>query len=199
MTLRHDESQYFALKTAIEGLLGREAWRDLKECTEVAKWRRYFLRLMEAIRMSIEASIEICDQGWRDKIRENLDRGTSGVKAAKSIEDLLSSFTATLLRQTFLQIGQLPNRSMADKVTLSRENWRLCDHRSVQYVQSPAQVEAVFWSQQQARIGFPAQITLRDRYRHSRSKLPFSEWCRDLGLEAGTSSKRGSSGVRSPK
>jgi hypothetical protein len=160
----------------------------LKECTEVAKWRRYFLRLIEAIRVSIEASVEIYDQGWKDEIRENLDRGKSEAKASKSIEDLLSSFAATLLRQTFLQIGQLPNRPKADKVTLSRKNWRLCGHRSVQYVQSPDQVEAVFWDEQQSQIGFPAQIALYDRYRISMSKLPFSKWYREIGPEQGTSS-----------
>jgi hypothetical protein len=200
MTLRHDEAQYFALKTAIEGILGHEAWLDLKECTEVAKWRRYFLKLIEAIRVSLEASVEICDQGWRDEVRENLNRGKNKVKASKSIEDLLSSLTATLLRQTFLQIGQLPNRTMiAEKVTLSRQNWRLCGYRSVQYVQTPAQVEAVFWHEQQSRIGFPEQIALHDRYRNSRSKLSFSQWCRNLESEQVTSSAQGSSQVSSSK
>ena len=82
-------------------------------------------------------------------------------------------------RQVFLQIGMLPNRTTARRVTLGRQYWRLDSHRSVQYVQSPEQIEAAFWSDQQRQLGFERQMELRDEYRASRSKLPYSRWCQE--------------------
>lgn len=178
MPLRHDISQNYALKAAVEELLGNQAWLDLKETTSVATWRRYIVKLIDAIEVSIRESVEVRDQAWTNEVNENLARGRKSAKSAKSIEDLLSGFLATLLRQVFLQIGLCPSRRTAPAVTLSRENWRLNVHRSVQYVQSPTQLEAVFWSEQQRRIGFEKQMELHNEYRGSKSRLPFSLWCR---------------------
>ncbi len=178
MTLQADISQYYALKTAIEQLLGNQAWLDLKECTSVPTWRGYVLKLFTAVRISIEQSIEIRDEAWVAEVHENLDRGAMAAKSAKDIGDLLSALSATLLRQVFLQIGRLPNRSTARKVTLAREYWKLNGHRSVQYIQTPTQIEAVFWSDQQRSIGVKKQRKLHIEHRASKSKLPFSKWCR---------------------
>ena len=178
MTLRHDISQYHALKTAIEQLLGNQAWLDLKECTSVPTWRRYVLRLFAVLRISIDQSIEIRDEGWLAEVHENLDRGALAAKSATEIDELLSALSATLLRQVFLQIGTLPNRSTARKVTLAREYWTLNGHRSVQYIQTPTQIENAFWNYQQRSIGFKKQMELRKEHRATKSKLPFSKWCR---------------------
>lgn len=178
MTLRHDISQYYELKAAIEQLFGNQAWLDLKETTSLVTWRRYALKLIKSIRVSIEESVEICDSAWLESVHENLNRGSESAKSSKNIEELLSGFSATLLRQVFLQIGMLPNRPTARKVTLGRENWRLNGHRSVQYVQNRKQIESAFWSEQQGRIGFEKQMELHYEYRGSKSKLPFSQWCR---------------------
>ncbi|MCR4288987.1 MAG: hypothetical protein NUV86_01850, partial [Candidatus Scalindua sp.] len=107
-----------------------------------------------------------------------LDHGEKMSKSSINIEELLSAFTATLLRQVFLQIGLIPNRSSTHKVTLKRENWRLNKHRSVQYVQSLTQIEYIFWSEQQKEIGFEQQLELSNKYRLSKSKKPYSQWCR---------------------
>ena len=178
MTVRPDISQYYALKAAIEQLLGNQAWLELKECTSVSMWKKYVLKLIAAIGVGIEQSIEIRDEGWVAEVHENLDRGTKGAKAAKDIDDLLSVLSATLLRQVFLQIGRLPNRSTARKVTRAGEFWKLNGHRSVQYIQTPTQIEAMFWSNQQQSIGIEKQMALRKEHRASKSKLPFSKWCR---------------------
>jgi hypothetical protein len=178
MTLRHDISHYYALKTAIEQLFGNRAWLDLKECTSVPTWRAYVLKLFAAVRISIDQSIEIRDEGWVAEVQENLDRGAVAAKSAKDIDELLSALSATLLRQVFLQIGTLPDRSTARKVTLAREFWTLNRHRSVQYVQTPTQIENAFFNDQQRRICFDKQVELRKEHRASKSKLPFSKWCR---------------------
>lgn len=178
MPLRADISQYCALKFAIKQLLGNQAWLDLKECTSLSTWRAYVLKLIKAVRVSIEESVEVRDQMWMDAVIDNLKRGTESVKSSKDIDSLLSGFSATLLRQVFLQIGTIPNHQSARRVTLRRETWRLNYHCSVQ---SLAQVEAVFWSEQQRRIGIERQMELHYEYRVSKSKLPFSQWCRERG------------------
>jgi hypothetical protein len=178
MPLRHDISQNHALKAAVEQLFGNQAWLDLKETTSLLTWRRYVTKIIDAIEISIRESIEIRDDAWAVEVDENLARGRQSAKAAENIEDLLSILSATLLRQVFLQIGLCPNRSAFIKVTLARDNWRLNNHRSVQYVQSPVQIEALFWSEQQRRIGVSKQMKLHNEYRVSKSKLPFSKWCR---------------------
>lgn len=178
MTLRPDISQHYALKAAIEQLLGNQAWLDLKECTSVRTWRKYVLKLFEVVRISIDQSIEIRDDDWVVEVHENLDRGNVAANSSKDIDDLLSILSATLLRQVFLQIGRLPNRSTARKVTRAGEFWKLNGHRSVQYIQTPTQIEAMFWSNQQQSIGIEKQMALRKEHRASKSKLPFSKWCR---------------------
>jgi hypothetical protein len=177
--LRRGVSQNYALKAAVEQLFGQQAWLDLKETTCLATWRQYALKIIDAIEISIHVSIEVRDEDWISNINENLNHGRALVKSAENLEELLSSLTAVLLRQVFLQIGLCPNRQTALKVTLRAENWKLNDHRSVQYIQSPAQVEAAFWSKQQKQIGFAKQMVLRDEYKVSKSKLPFSRWCRE--------------------
>lgn len=179
MPLEHDISHRYALKSAIEQLLGRDAWYALKETTSLTPWRKYVLKLLKAIRISIHESIEVRDPAWLRAVDENLNRGEEVAKASKDIDALLASFTATLLRQVFLQVGSLPSRKGQSSVSLGKENWRLNGQRSAQYVQSPSQKESAFWSEQQARIGFERQIELHNEHRWSKSELPYSEWCRE--------------------
>lgn len=166
------------LKSAIEQLLGQDAWYELKETTSITPWRKNVLKLLKAICISIDASVEVRDEAWMDAVNENLARGKEGVKASTDIDELLSCFEATLLRQVFLQIGAVPNRKGRPRVSLSKENWRLNGQRSVQYVQSRTQLESAFSSEQQSRIGFERQMELRNEHRRSKSPLPYSEWCR---------------------
>lgn len=181
MPLRHDISHNCELKAVIEQLFGKEAWLDLKECTHLPTWRTYVIKIINALDISIQESIEIRDEEWIRQINENLERGKKSAKSAKCFEELLSGFTATLLRQIFIHIGLLPQRATSTKVTLSRENWRLNTQRSVQYIQSKPQIENAFWSEQQGRIGFQKQMELHNEHRRSKSKLPFSKWCKERG------------------
>lgn len=177
MPLKHDISSRAMLKSAIEQLLGRGAWQDLKETTSLTPWRKHVLKLLRAIRISVHESVEVSDVAWFDAIKENIASGEQAAKESKDIDELLACFTATLLRQVFLQLGMLPNRTTAASVPLSKENWRLNDYRSVQYVQSKQQREAVFWSEQQKQIGFEKQMELHNEYRWSKSALSYSQWC----------------------
>ena len=165
------------LKTAIEDIFGTQAWYDLKETSSVVTWRSYAIKLMNAIEISIDESIEIRDEAWIRQIKENLQRGRNQVKAVKDIDEIVSSLSATLLRQVFLQIGHLPIRKTHNLVSLKRENWRFNSYRSVLYLQTPQQVETLFWSNQQKELGFDKQMDLFREYKLSKSKIPFSKWC----------------------
>lgn len=177
--MKNDISSRYVLKSAIEQLLGRSTWSDLKETTSLTPWRKQVLKLFKAIRISIHASVEVSDAAWLHAVESNISRGEKGAREAKDIDELLSCFTATLLRQVFLQIGMVPNKTTATRVSFRKEEWRLNNHRSVQYVQSKQQLEATFWSEQQTQIGDQKQRALYDEYRRSRSELPYSQWCRE--------------------
>ena len=178
MPLEHDIEHLYALKTALEQLLGREAWYDLKETTSLTPWRKYVLKTLKAIRVTTRETVQVRDDAWAKAVEENLTRGEKAVAQCKDIDNLLSTFTATLMRQIFLQLGSCPDRRTKDRVTLTKENWRMNGLRSVQYIQSQEQLERVFWSEQQDQIGFEAQMKLHNEHRGSKSELPYSEWCR---------------------
>jgi len=178
MPLSHDTSHRIAIKGAIEEVLGKDAWYELKETTALAPWRKNVLKVLKAIRLSLAASVHVRDQGWSEEVECNLLRGEEGVKASTDIDELLSCFEATLVRLVFLQIGFAPNFKGHPGLPLRKENWSLDTYRSVQYVQAAEQLEALFWSEQQRRIGFEKQMELRDEHRRSRSKVPYSVWCR---------------------
>ena len=175
--LRHDMSHMYALKSSIEDLLGNRAWLELKETTSATTWRRYVLKLLDAIELSVETTVLIKDDEWMQDVRSNLKHGRELMRVAKSPEDVIAALSGTLLRQVFLQLGSAPSRKTAASVPLKSQNWNFSGFRSVQYVQSPQQKEDLFLSKQRRAIGFEAQLDLQSEYRRSRSKLPYSAWC----------------------
>ncbi|HSH72658.1 MAG TPA: hypothetical protein VK974_06345 [Methylophilaceae bacterium] len=177
MPMHHDLSHMYALKSAIEDLLGEAAWRDLKECTSTKTWRRYVLKLIDAIEISVATNIQICDEDWMSQVQDNLGHGRELARIAENTDDLISALTSTLLRQVFLQLGNIPRRKTVRTVTLKTENWRLDGFRTVQIVQTPAQRNALFMFKQRKKIGFDAQLDLEAEYRRSKSKLQYWEWC----------------------
>lgn len=183
MPMKHDLSHMYALKSAIEDLFGEAAWRDLKECTSLRTWRRYVLKVIDAIELSVKTNIQICDEDWMSQVSSNLEHGRDLARIAKDTDDLVAAFTATLLEQVFLQLGHAPCRKTSRTVTLKAENWRLDGFRTVQIVQTPSQREALFMSKQRREIGFDAQFNLEAEYRRSRSKLPYSVWCTQRASE----------------
>jgi hypothetical protein len=179
--LRHDMSHLYALKSAIEDALGNRAWLDLKETTSTTTWKRYVVKLLNAIELSIETTVQIRDEEWMDEIRSNLEHGRELARIAKTPEDAIAALSGTLLRQVFLQLGRAPSRKTTASVPLKPEKWDFSGFRSVQYVQSPQQKEDLFLSKQRRAIGFDAQFDLQAEYRQSGSKLPFSAWCTARG------------------
>lgn len=91
MPLRHDISQNYALKAAIKQLLGNQAWLDLKETASITTWRKYVMKILDAIEVSIRESVQVRDKAWVIEVQQNLSHGRALAKASKDIEALLSN------------------------------------------------------------------------------------------------------------
>ncbi len=183
MNVPHKSSDMYLLKSTIEKLFGEQAWYDLKETSSLSCWRKYLIKTLDAIWVSINETIVIRDADWIEDISENIELGKSYIKRSKTFDDAISSFTSTLIKQSFIQIGFMPDRSSKNSVNLRKENWKLDSHRSILVVQNPEQVESAFWSSQQKKIGFDAQLELKRDHRYSKSKLSYSEWCKNKETE----------------
>ena len=177
MEIRADTSYFFALKSVIEQLFGRNAWYELKETTSVSVWRHYLKRTVLALEIAIENTVH-ADELWHQEASELLKACEESLCSATTFDHLVSSFTATLLRLTFLQIGQIPENYRKDKVSLHKSNWKLDSYRTVIYAQKPTQRARLFWIKQQRQIGFDAQRDLYDEHRRSSSTLSYEDWCK---------------------
>ncbi len=72
----------------------------------------------------------------------------------------------------------MPNRrGEREKVTLKKENWKLNIYRSAIYIQTDEQKDRLFISKQGRKIGFDEQFELLRKYKRSKSKLTYIEWC----------------------
>jgi hypothetical protein len=176
----NEYTKYLVFKSAMEGVFGSEAWYALKESNHIPTWRKYILKALNAINISIHETVEQYDEDWLNEVEENIGRGIESAKKSKTIEELISVLAGTLLNISFLQIGFLPKRQGSpNKISLKKENWKFDIHRSVIYLQSIEQKEAMFWGKQQKKIGFDEQMKLHHEYRHSKSKLPYYKWCEE--------------------
>jgi hypothetical protein len=181
MSLESRLESLSSLKDILERLFGRQAWSDLKMSTSLPTWKRHLLKAVDAVRVGIDSTVTITDERWIKDVDELLTHGRGLMRSAKNIDDLLSTFSATLLELVFLQLGRVPERATSNGVTLDRRYWTLNNHRSVQYVQSAAQAKTLFWDDQQRQIGVKVQGELHDEYVASKSLSTFSSWCKQRG------------------
>lgn len=138
--IRADLSQYYPVKSLFEKILGRAAFLRVKDYGSLSTWRSNYERLLKAIEVSIDATVEVVDDEWRDEVSDLIDRGRWLLLNAKSIDELHAGMVATLGELAFLQIGFVPRGHMAqENVRLVESNWKLDVVRSVQYVQSQQQ------------------------------------------------------------
>lgn len=147
---RHDLSQFYPMKAALEDLFGRECFAKLKESATLAEWKAECRRLLKALEVAVRVNVPIADAEWHDEIRSVLRLGRSHVASAKTVGELFCAVGATLTRVAFLQLGAIPNRPTADSVSLAERHWRLDAFRSVQYVQTEKQRESLHRSRKRA-------------------------------------------------
>ena len=164
------------LKFTLERLFGAQVWYELKESTSVTAWRKHTRRALRAIHVAFHQTVRVRDDALALAVDENLEKGDLALKTAKTLEDLLASFSATLTEQVFIQLGTVPRRRPDSSANLAPKFWQLDGYRTVQYVQSCEQLEAVFWAEQQRRLGVSKQSTVYAKFQASGSELKYSQW-----------------------
>jgi hypothetical protein len=147
--IHYDMSQFYPLKAMFEQLFGKRCYQRLKETAGLADWKTETLRLLRAIEVALNTTVQVTDDAWREEIEQVLKLGRSHIAGAKSAAELFANLSATLGRLVFLQIGYLPTRSSFETVSLAPRNWKLDAIRTVQYVQSKPQAAVAL--RQQAR------------------------------------------------
>jgi hypothetical protein len=138
--IRADLSQYYAMKSLLERILGRSSFRRVKDYAPLAVWKAESRKLIRAVALSIESTVLVVDDEWKNEVKHLLDHGISRIELSSSIDELFASVAATFGELAFLLVGFVPNgHSRVDRIPLIAQNWKLDPLRSVQYVQSPAQ------------------------------------------------------------
>ena len=140
-SIRHDMRQFYPLKAVFEQILGKRAYRKLKETAGLADWKVETRKLLKAIELSIAETVKVADTELYKEANQILELGRIHIKGVKDISELFASLSATLTRIVFLQIGYMPTHGRVESVSLTARNWNLACVRSVQYVQSIAQKE----------------------------------------------------------
>ena len=172
-------SKYMALKSVMEDVFGADAWYALKESNHIPTWRKYAQKLLKSIEFSIKDTVEIYDEEWMQLIEDCIHRGSSLLKSSDEIDEIIAVLAGVLVNVSFLQIGHMPRRKGGKKSPSFRKgNWKFDGFRSVVYLQTKEQQENLFLHNQYIKIGFDKQHDLRGEHYRSKSKLPYSEWCK---------------------
>jgi hypothetical protein len=138
--IRADISQYYASKELFETILGRAAFMRIKDYGPLSAWRKNYTKLLRALGVAAEATVEVVDLEWKQEVNELLAHGIDCLASAKSIDELHAAAAATLGELAFLQLGFLPRgHYRAERVPLVARNWKMNAVRTVQYVQSAEQ------------------------------------------------------------
>ena len=142
--LRGDMSQFYPLKALFERLLGKPTYMKIKESAHLPYWRTATLKLLDAMRLSIRSTVHVADADWFAEVDDVIDRGKDSVKDRDTIADLFASLSTTLIELSFTQMGGMPARRYPpETIPLTPKYWTFDGFRSVQYVQSPEQIQAV--------------------------------------------------------
>jgi hypothetical protein len=106
--IRADLSQYYPAKALFEQVLGRTAFMRVKDYGPLSAWRENYIKLLRAIDVAAEATVEIVDAEWKQEVSELLAHGCERLQHAQSIDELHAVAAATLGELAFLQLGLVP-------------------------------------------------------------------------------------------
>ena len=138
--IRADQKQYCHMKALFERILGHTSFMRVKDYAPLRVWKAESRKLIKAVELSIETTVQVVDDEWKEEVRLLLEYGLSLIDLSDSIDELFASLAATLGELSFLQIGYVPKgHSREDRIPLIAPNWKLDRVRTVQYVQSPKQ------------------------------------------------------------
>ena len=125
--IRADLSQYYVMKSLFERVLGRSSFRRLKDYAPLAVWKVEARKLIKAIALSIESTVPVVDDEWKDEVKSLLDHGVSRVEMSASVDQLFASLAATFGELAFLQVGFVPRGHWrVDRIPLIAGNSILC-------------------------------------------------------------------------
>src|SRR5260221_8805819 len=142
--LRYDMGQFYGMKTFLEQVFGPKVYQKLKETGRFKDWQSETSRLLAVIGLSIEATVKVADKEWRDEIGNVIKDGQHGIRETETMADLFAVLSTALARIAFLQIGMMPLRYRTAKpVRMKSEWWTLNRFRTVQYVQTSQQRDAL--------------------------------------------------------
>ena len=102
--IRADLSQYYAMKSLFERVLGRSSFTRVKDYAPLAVWKVEARRLIKAIALSIESTVLVVDDEWKDEVKSLLDHGVSRVEMSASVDQLFASLAATFGELAFLSL-----------------------------------------------------------------------------------------------
>lgn len=141
--IRADLSQYYATKDLFEKILGRAAFMRVKNYGPLSAWRKNYIKLLRAVGVAAEVTVEVADADWKKEVSELIAHGIERLTTSRSIDELHAAAAATLGELAFLQLGFVPkgNCDVAN-VPLNACNWKMNPVRTVQYVQTDKQREA---------------------------------------------------------
>ena len=151
--LRADMNQFYGMKAVLEQVLGHPVYLRLKETATMTDWRKQTDRLLDAIALAITSTVVVAYQEWRGDIAAAIRRGQEAINRSDTISELFAALSVALTRIVFIQIGRMPSQYVFDRAQFGRrlrrtapltaEFWTLNQYRSVQYVQTAAQRQAL--------------------------------------------------------
>jgi hypothetical protein len=141
--IRADSQQFAFMKRFLEVTLGHPVYLKLKDGAPLKEWQKATIRLLKAVELAINSTVEIADQEWRDDIAAAICLGRDLIRGSDTSSALFAVLSATLTQIVFLQIGLMPSRSHETTTPLTAAFWTLNRHRSVQYVQTAVQRQAL--------------------------------------------------------
>ncbi|MBZ0090861.1 MAG: hypothetical protein K8F27_01360 [Sulfuricellaceae bacterium] len=68
--IRADLSQYYAAKALFERILGRAAFMRVKDYGPLSAWRENYTKLLRAVGVAAEATVEVADVEWKQEVRK---------------------------------------------------------------------------------------------------------------------------------
>lgn len=130
---------YAAMKSVVERILGKAAYESIKETTAFAPWKKAMVKVLDVLRLAIEENVKVVDDDWTAQVDYCFAHHRKVIRDTRFVDELFGSMAAALTEIAFLQLGHIPSVKARKTPPLSRGVWKLDEHRSVQYVQTPAQ------------------------------------------------------------
>lgn len=135
--------KYYSLKAVFERVWGKGTYLELKHCSSLSVWKKYSERTLLASKQSIEETVLICDDDWKNDAYDIIEFGISRIQKAENFDDLFCILSSSYIELSFHQIGHAPSHSLSHRAQLRKGNWNRNAYRTVQYVQNFEQMQAI--------------------------------------------------------